>query len=97
MNKHLRLTILTPEKEFYRGEILSLNTESYEGRFGVLANHVAMISPLKPTITKFVELDGKVLKVFTKAGVLRVQHDEVEILCSDCEWLENIDVKSQVE
>ncbi len=30
MENHIKLTILTPEKEFYSGEILSLNTESDE-------------------------------------------------------------------
>jgi len=51
MANHIKLTILTPEKEFYSGEILSLNTEGEDGRFGILANHVPMISPLKPTVT----------------------------------------------
>ena len=72
MENHIKLTILTPEKEFYSGEILSLNTESDEGRFGILANHVPMVSPLKPTVTTFTELNGKELKAFTSTGILRV-------------------------
>ncbi len=42
------------------------------GRFGILANHVPMISPLKPTVTTFIDVDGKELKAFTSTGVLRV-------------------------
>ena len=93
MEKHIKLTILTPEKEFYSGEILSLNTESDDGRFSILTNHVPMISPLKPTVTTFTDLSGKVLKAFTSTGVLRVLQGEVEMLCSACEWPENIDVE----
>jgi len=93
MENHMKLTILTPEKEFYSGEILSLNTESDDGRFGVLPNHVPMVSPLKPTVTTFVELNGKELKAFTSTGVLRVKKGEVEMLCSACEWPEDIDVE----
>ena len=93
MKNHIKLTMLTPEKEFYSGEVLSLNTESDEGRFGILANHVPMISPLKPTVTTFTQVDGKELKAFTSTGVLRVLKGEVEMLCSACEWPEDIDAK----
>jgi len=92
MANHIKLTILTPEKEFYSGEILSLNTEGEDGRFGILANHVPMISPLKPTVTSFIELNGKGLKAFTSTGILRVYSGGVEMLCNACEWPEDIDV-----
>lgn len=92
MEKYTKITINTPESEFYSGEILSLNTESNEGRFGILSNHVSMVSPLIPTVTSFIDLNGKELKAFTSTGVLRVYHGQVEILCSACEWPENIDV-----
>ena len=82
----MKLTILTPEKEFYSGEILSLNTENDDGRFGILVNHVAMISKVKPTVTEFKELSGKKIKVFTESGILSVHNNLVEILCSACEW-----------
>jgi len=93
MKNHIKLTILTPEKEFYSGEILSLNTENYDGEFGILANHVPMISPLKPTVTTFTDINGKDLKAFTSTGILRVLEGEVEMLCSACEWPEDIDVE----
>ena len=72
MKNHIKLTIITPEKEFYSGEILSLYTESNEGRFGILANHIPIISPLKPTVTTFTEVNGKEFKAFTSTGILRV-------------------------
>jgi F-type H+-transporting ATPase subunit epsilon len=91
MKNHIKLTIVTPEKEFYSGEILSLNTESEKGRFSILANHVPIIAPLKPTVTTFIDSDGKELKAFTSTGVLRVYDNQVEILCDACEWPEDID------
>jgi len=93
MKNHIKLTMITPEKEFYSGDILSLNTESDEGVFGILANHVPMIAQLKPTVTTFTEVSGKELKAFTSTGVLRVLKGEVEMLCSACEWPEDIDAK----
>lgn len=97
MKNHMKLTIITPEKVFYSGEILSLYTTSAEGRFGILANHVPMIAPLVPAITTFTDLNGKQLKVFTSSGVLRVRHGELEILCSASEWPEDIDVSRAKE
>ena len=91
MENHIKLTILTPEKEFYSGEILSLYTESDEGRFGILANHIPMISSLKPAVTTFTQVDGKELKAFTSTGILRVTQGAVEMLCGASEWPENID------
>ncbi|WP_298846909.1 ATP synthase F1 subunit epsilon [Clostridium sp.] len=93
MKNHIKLTMLTPEKEFYSGDILSLNSQSDEGVFGILANHVPMIAQLKPTVTTFTQVDGKELKAFTSTGVLRVLKGEVEMLCSACEWPEDIDAK----
>jgi F-type H+-transporting ATPase subunit epsilon len=92
MANSIKLTILTPEKEFYSGEILSLNTEGEDGRFGILANHVPMVSPLKPTITTFTDLSGKELKAFTSTGILRVFTGKVEMLCNACEWPQDIDI-----
>ena len=93
MKNHIKLIMLTPEKEFYSGDILSLNSQSDEGVFGILANHVPMIAQLKPTVTTFTQVDGKELKAFTSTGVLRVLKGEVEMLCSACEWPEDIDAK----
>ncbi|MBU3074599.1 F0F1 ATP synthase subunit epsilon [Clostridium estertheticum] len=93
MKNHIKLTMITPEKQFYSGDILSLNTQSDEGVFGILANHVPMISQLKPTVTTFIQVDGKELKAFTSTGVLRVLKGEVEMLCSACEWPEDIDIE----
>ncbi|MBZ9685071.1 F0F1 ATP synthase subunit epsilon [Clostridium estertheticum] len=91
MANSTKLTILTPEKEFYSGEILSLNTEGEDGKFGILAKHVPMVAPLKPTVTTFIDLSGKELKAFTSTGILRVYLGGVEMLCSACEWPEDID------
>ncbi|MBU3179851.1 ATP synthase F1 subunit epsilon [Clostridium psychrophilum] len=93
MENHIKLTMITPEKEFYSGDILSLNTQSDEGVFGILANHVPIISQLKPTVTTFTDVNGKKLKAFTSMGVLRVLKGEVEMLCNACEWPEDIDAE----
>lgn len=43
MDNKLKLIIMTPDKEFYNGEIVKLTSESSDGKFGVLPNHLAMV------------------------------------------------------
>jgi len=97
MSGILKIRILTPEKEFYNGEITELTSENKLGKFGILPNHVAMITALTPSITTFKTIDGRTLEAFISRGVLRVSNNEVEILCNACEWPEDIDVKRAEE
>jgi len=92
MAGNLKLNIITPEKEFYSGEVVELITENDFGRIGFLANHMPMITTLKPAITTFKDASGKILKAFTSTGVLKVMNNEVKILCEACEWPEDIDI-----
>ena len=40
MQNILKLTIITPEKQFYSGEVLDLVTENEYGRLGFLPEHI---------------------------------------------------------
>lgn len=93
----LKLNIVTPEKEFYNGEIVELITENDFGKIGVLANHMPMITTIKPAITTFKDASGKVLKAFISTGVLKVSNNEINLLCEACEWPEDIDIERAKE
>ena len=97
MSDIMKIRILTPDKEFYNGEIVDLISENQFGKFGILPNHVAMITALSPSITTFKTVDGKKLEAFISRGVLKVSNNEVEILCNACEWPDDIDVKRAEE
>ncbi|MFD3158247.1 F0F1 ATP synthase subunit epsilon [Haloimpatiens sp. FM7330] len=98
MEDILNITIITPEKEFYSGEIVELNTECVEGHIGILPNHVPMITVLKPTITVIKDKNGKKLRAFTSNGMMEVDSDNnVKIACDACEWPDEIDVNRAQE
>lgn len=88
MNKVLNLTILTPEKEVFKGDITSLNCETTDGRRGILTNHCAMIAQLVPTLTRFKDVEGREHEVNTSEGLLKVYKNEVIILCNSAKWNE---------
>ena len=87
----LKLSILTPEKEFFTGEVTEISTESIQGKIGILANHMPLVTALKPCQTDIISKDGKKCTAFTSMGILKVMNNEVKILCEACEWPEDID------
>ena len=93
----LRLNILTPEKEFYTGEVTEIITDSTQGRIGILVDHIPLVTTLRPGITEITEKGGKQIKIFTSTGIMEVSNNEVKILCDVCEWPEEIDFKRAEE
>jgi len=92
LKETINLKILTPEKELYSGEVVEIKSENEFGSFGILPNHVAMITVLRPAITVFKEVSGKVLKIFTSTGILKVEGNIISIMCQAAEWPEEIDL-----
>ena len=97
MDNILKLTMITPEKEFYAGDIIEIVTENEAGRIGFLPNHIAMVTVLKPSVTTFTQKDGKKLKAFTSSGVLSIKDNDIKLMCDACEWPEEIDLQRAEE
>lgn len=92
MAKAFKLIILTPEREFFEGEVIELVTGSTQGDIAILADHMPLVTNLMPSDTLIVEKDGKKLKAFTSSGILEVKGDAVSMLCDACEWPEEVDI-----
>lgn len=97
MSEALKLTILTPERDFYRGEVVEVITESIQGSIAILPNHMPLITTLQPAATEIAQKDGKKLKAFTSTGILEVKNNELKILCDACEWPEEVDLSRAEE
>ncbi|WP_333859686.1 F0F1 ATP synthase subunit epsilon [Clostridium sp.] len=97
MAEVLKLTILTPDREFYEGEVLEVTTESIQGNITILQGHMPLITTLRCADTRIVEKSGKELKAFTSNGILEVKNNQLKILCDVCEWPEEIDLKRAEE
>lgn len=87
MEKSFKLKIVTPEEEFFSGDVVRLTCETTDGLRGILANHCAMVAVLIPTTTSFKNTQGKNYKANTARGVLKVRENNVTILCDSAEWL----------
>lgn len=91
MANNFKLNILTPEKQIYSGDVAELITTSIDGTIAILANHIPLLTTLKPTVTEIIDASGKKLKIFSSSGILEMKDNEAKILCDSCEWPEEID------
>lgn len=83
----MKLIILTPDYEFFRGDIVSLNCETSDGSRGILPNHCSMIAELAPSSIKFKSLENEKYEVLISNGVLKVYKNEALILCNSASWM----------
>ena len=97
MNTTLKLTILTPERKIFHGDVKDLIIENGLGRLEILPKHISMITSLVATVTSFTTLDGEKHKLFTSTGMLKVDNDEINMLTETAEWPEEIDVNRAEE
>ncbi|KGM96250.1 ATP synthase F0F1 subunit epsilon [Clostridium novyi A str. 4552] len=97
MAKTFKLKIVTPEKIFFEGGAEKVNLETTEGRTEILSNHSAFIAMLIPTDSKLITDKGEEKKFFSSSGILKVDKEEVIMLCDAAEWPEQIDKKRAEE
>ncbi len=74
----MQLTIISPEKTIFKGEIESINVPGKKGRFTVLKNHAPIIS----TLTKgdiFYKTAEKEDSITIDSGLIEVNNNNVTI------------------
>ncbi|NLM34973.1 MAG: hypothetical protein GX206_05985 [Clostridiales bacterium] len=89
MLDRLTLTILTADKRFYQGDVKRINITNKEGILEILPNHIPLITTVIPSVTRFVDIEGKEHRLFTSAGIIRVKKGQVDLLCEDSKWVDN--------
>jgi F-type H+-transporting ATPase subunit epsilon len=92
-----RLSIVTPEKVFYDGEVASLVVHGSEGYLGVLSNHAPLITALQPGRLEFRDKDNKVEVMAATNGFLEVSNNVATILCDAVERSSDIDIQRAQE
>lgn len=97
MSKLVKLKVVTPQKVFFEDEVKELDTETLEGKRGILPMHSPLIAILKPTVSKITKENGDEKKFFSSTGILKVSSEEVTMLCDAAEWPEDINRKRAEE
>ena len=91
MSKKLNLKIITPQKILLEEEVDAVYSQSVEGEFGILQNHISYMTPLDIGVTEYIK-DNQKEFVSTIGGILQVKDNVITILSDLAELGELIDV-----
>jgi F-type H+-transporting ATPase subunit epsilon len=90
------LEIVTPDKNFYSGEVNMTVVRTTSGDIGILKDHEWMVAPLGIGVIKV--KFGKTMRVAAcTSGFVSVEEDKVIIITDAAEWSDEIDVERAKE
>lgn len=86
----MQITVVTGEREIYRGEAEVVVAPGVEGELGILPHHAALLTALKPGEMR-ITLGGAEDDLFIAGGFLEVYNNAVTVLADAAEHAEDID------
>jgi F-type H+-transporting ATPase subunit epsilon len=92
MAKSFHLDVITPEREFYNGEVESLTVETIDGQICVLAGHLPLVTALGVGVLKIVKTGGEVAEAAHMEGFMQVGREKVVMFAQACEWPNEINL-----
>ena len=94
-----QLSLVSPEKLLFAGQVDQVDLPGAEGDFGVLAGHAPIVAMLRPGIVTAIE--GSVREKFVVfGGVAEFSHEVLTILAETAETAEDFDLaglKAKIE
>ncbi len=74
------LVIVSAEKKIFEGEVKSVQATGTEGELGILANHLPLLTSIKPGIVKLTLANDSEEVIYVSGGFLEVQPTVVTVL-----------------
>ena len=91
MPNTFNLLVMTPEKNFFKGEVTEIIVCTPDGEMGIMAGHMPIIAVVTESILR-VEKEGAWHSAAVGKGFLDMSSDTVEMFVDSAEWAEDIDV-----
>jgi len=88
----LRLDIVTPDKVVLNAEVDYVGADGVDGQFGLLPDHVPMLSALKVG-ELYYRQSGETHWVFVSGGFAQIADNKVTVLAESAELSSDIDVE----
>lgn len=89
-NQLFNVKIITPDREFYQGQVSMIELNTVEGELGIYKNHIPLTTVLAPGVVTLTEENQK-KKAAIHSGFVEILQDEVVVLAELAEWPEEID------
>ena len=90
MAETMKLQVITPDKEFFHGDVSMVELNTADGELGVYPQHIPRTTAAAPGVLK-IHQDGQVKKAALLSGFLQILPEKMTILAEVCEWPEEID------
>ena len=91
MAKLFHLSVLTPEHEFYSGDVEMLNVSALDGQLCVLPDHAPTVISLTEGELTLRDSEGNTRWAAASDGFMTVTQDETVMMLQSAEWPEDID------
>ncbi|MBK7094166.1 MAG: ATP synthase F1 subunit epsilon [Saprospiraceae bacterium] len=79
----MELVVLSPEKEFFKGQVKSVTVPGASGQFQILNGHAPLISALSEGNVKIVKDDGNIINYSINSGFIEIIDNELAILVQE--------------
>ncbi|MCI8658796.1 MAG: ATP synthase F1 subunit epsilon [Lachnospiraceae bacterium] len=92
----MKLNVITPEKQFYTGDVTMVELATTEGNIGVYPNHIPLTAVVAPGVLTIHEEGGK-KEASLISGFITILPDTVTVMAEIAEWPDEIDFKRAEE
>lgn len=86
----MKLHIITPNRDFYQGDVTMVELTTTEGQIGIYPNHIPLTAVVSPGVLKIHE-EGQTLEAALLSGFITILPEEVIIMAETVEWPDEID------
>ena len=90
MAETMKLQVITPDKEFFHGDVSMVELNTADGELGVYPQHIPLTTAVAPGVLK-IHQDGQVKKAALLSGFIQILPEKMTILAEVCEWPDEID------
>ena len=96
--KTFRLSIISPERNFYEGDVEMVELNTVNGILGIYAEHIPLTTVLAPGVVHIYEDEAKEPKNAAICdGFVEILKDRVTVLVQSSEWPGEIDTSRAEE
>jgi F-type H+-transporting ATPase subunit epsilon len=92
-SKTIKFEIVTPERIVLTRDIFQVTVPTTNGEITVLADHIPLVSILKPGVLEIKTVEGKTEIMSVSGGFLEVMRDKIVVLADTAERAEELDEK----
>lgn len=86
----MKLRVITPDKQFYEGDVTMVELTTTEGNIGVFPEHIPLTAVVAPGVLKIHE-GAEVKEAALMSGFITILPDSLTIMAETVEWPDEID------